>query len=91
MNKTELIRILSEKMLITQCEARRFVNTLQTTMTEELEQDRTLVLQGFGTFRPWQQANREGRNPKTGESCPIHARMSVKFKPGKILLKKLNP
>lgn len=90
MNKTELVKSISEKMSVTQVEARRFVNTLQETMTEELEQDRTFMLQGFGTFYPWQQSDREGRNPRTGQSCRIRARMSVKFKPGKILLEKLN-
>ncbi|WP_321572012.1 HU family DNA-binding protein, partial [Parabacteroides goldsteinii] len=33
---------------------------------------------------------REGRNPRTGETVPILPRRSVKFRPGKMLLQKLN-
>lgn len=90
MNKAELITAISTKMSVPQIEARRFVNAFEDTLTEELEQEGTLLLQGFGTFVPWQQAARMGRNPRTGESCPIRQRISVKFKPGKLLLGRLN-
>ena len=49
-----------------------------------------IILQGFGTFKAWEQAERTGRNPRTGISCKIPARRSVKFKPGKFLLRDLN-
>ena len=59
-------------------------------MTERLSKSDSLILQGFGTFHPWSQTAREGRNPRTGETCLIRPRRSVKFKPGKMLLQKLN-
>lgn len=90
MNKAELITAISAKMSVPQVEARRFVNAFEEALAEELEQEGTLLLQGFGTFVPWQQAARMGRNPRTGEICPIRQRVSVKFKPGKLLLDRLN-
>ena len=38
----------------------------------------------------WEETERIGRNPKNGVAYMIRARKSVKFKPGKLLLKQLN-
>ena len=59
-------------------------------MEEGLSDGNDIVLQGFGTFFAWSQTERTGRNPRTGETCRIEARVSVKFKPGKFLLAALN-
>lgn len=90
MNKTELVKRVSKRMSITQVEAHRFVTIFETTLIDALEEDNSLMLQGFGTFTLWEQTEREGRNPRTGEACTIPPRLSAKFKPGKQLLKKLN-
>ena len=60
------------------------------TTTEALESDGSLMLLGFGTFSAWEQTERIGRNPRNGVAYMIRARRSVKFKPGKLLLKRLN-
>lgn len=90
MNKADLVNELAEKMQITQCQSRRFLNTFQEVLTEAIKNDVPIMLQGFGTFIPWAQVEREGRNPRTGKKCVIPARTSVKFKPGKFLLRDLN-
>ena len=91
MNKAELVNEVAAKMGISQCQSRQFINVFQEVLTDALKQDSPLVLQGFGTFEPWAQKEREGRNPRTGITCLIAPRTSVKFKPGKLLLKTLNP
>ena len=90
MNKTDLVNELATKMRIPQYQSRQFVNAFQEVLAETLKQD-AIVLQGFGSFEPWKQSMRQGRNPRTGVPCVINARTSVKFKPGKFLLKALNP
>lgn len=90
MNKTELTKRVSERMSVTQVEARRFVSAFEASLTDALKEDKSLMLQGFGTFSLWEQTAREGRNPRTGEACPISPRLSAKFKPGKFLLRRLN-
>ena len=90
MNKADLVNELAGKMHITQSQSREFLNTFQEVLTEAIKQDTPIMLQGFGTFTPWMQKEREGRNPRTGITCMILARMSVKFKPGKFLLRDLN-
>lgn len=90
MNKQGLTVRISEKMDIPQLEALRFIHAMLETVSEELGRDGTLLLQGFGSFKPWKQMARAGRNPKTGTPCLIPPRISVKFKPSKHLLDKLN-
>lgn len=90
MNKADLVNQLAEKMQITQSQSRQFLNTFQVVLAEAIKRNSPVMLQGFGTFTPWVQTEREGRNPRTGITCVIPARTSVKFKPGKFLLKDLN-
>lgn len=40
-------------------------------MGEELDKREEITLQGFGSFRPWPQSLRMGRNPRTGATCSI--------------------
>ena len=90
MNKHELVTVLSEHLSLTQSQCLDFVNAWERILTKELCADKRVILQGFGSFSIWSQTPRMGRNPRTGESCPIEARVSVKFKPGKYLLDSLN-
>lgn len=90
MNKAELLHKLSGRLNIPQRECGRYLNNLLDILGDELESGNSLVLQGFGTFTRWEQTARLGRNPRTGKDVPILPRNSVKFKPGKFLLKKLN-
>lgn len=91
MNKSELVEALASRMKMPQYKIRDFINNFQIVFEEELQkEDNAIVLQGFGTFTLWKQTARPGRNPRTGCECPIRARNSVKFKPGKFLLNALN-
>lgn len=91
MNKADLVYELAEKMQITQSQSRQFLNTFQLVLVEAIKRDTPVMLQGFGTFSPWAQTERIGRNPRLGTTCVIPSRTSVKFKPGKFLLQTLNP
>lgn len=89
MNKADLVNVFSERAEIPQCQARLYLNVLLGIMEETLKKE-PIMLQGFGTFERWEQTERPGRNPRTGVSCRIPARTSVKFKAGKYLLAALN-
>ena len=90
MNKTDLIKTMASRAGCTEVAARQMVEMLMEVMEEVLSDGNDIVLQGFGTFRPWIQNSRQGRNPRTGETCLIAPRTSVKFKAGKNLLKRMN-
>ena len=91
MNKNELVNKLTGKLGIPQYISRKYVNAFEEIISDALKQDDAIMLQGFGTFEPWKQTERQGRNPRTGETCMIKPRTSVKFRPGKLLLENLNP
>lgn len=90
MNKIELAKEIARRMSVTVTETNRFINTMNEVITESIKRDESILIQNFGHYTPWQQAERIGRNPKTGQQCLISKRLSVKFKPGKGLIDKLN-
>lgn len=90
MNKADFVYKLAVEMNISQQQSRDFLNAFQVVLTDAMKQESPVMLQGFGTFSPWVQKERTGRNPRTGIPCAIPARTSVKFKPGKFLLRDLN-
>ena len=85
MNKTELISAMSENANMTKVDAEKALKAFIDTVTEELKNGGKVQLVGFGTFEVVERAERQGRNPKTGESITIPASKSPKFKAGKAL------
>lgn len=90
MNKQELIKELAHRSGQTQTLTKEMIDTLLGIITEKLEQDEEIRLSGFATLTRWHQPSRPARNPKTGSPCLIPSRYSIKLKPGKYLLNKLN-
>ena len=85
MNKTELISAMSEKSELTKVDTEKALKAFIDTVTDELKNGRKVQLVGFGTFEVTERAERNGRNPKTGEAITISASKSPKFKAGKAL------
>ena len=85
MNKTELIKQMATISGLTQAQAGGALDALCTAVIDELGAGGEVSLMGFGTFSAPQRAERQGRNPKTGEPITIPARRTVKFKAGKML------
>jgi len=90
MNKTELSRAIRKARGCTMAEAKGLLDTFMEVFTEQLANDKSINLQGFGVIKPWHQTPRRARNPNTGKMVVIQARTSVKFRPGKLLLEALN-
>lgn len=90
MNKIDLAKEIARRMSVTVTETNRFINTMNEVITESIKRDESVLIQNFGHYLPWEQTERIGRNPKTGQQCMISRRLSVKFKPGKGLIDKLN-
>ena len=85
MNRTELISAMSEKSELTKVDTEKALKAFIDTVTEELKNGGKVQLVGFGTFQVTERAERQGRNPKTGEAITIPASKSPKFKAGKAL------
>ena len=85
MNKVELVAAIAEKSELTKVGAEKALKAFIDTVTEELKNGGKVQLVGFGTFEVAERAERQGRNPKTGEAITIPAFKSPKFKAGKVL------
>ena len=85
MNKNELITTMSKKSNMSKVDTEKALKAFIDTVTEELKNGGKVQLVGFGTFEVVERAERQGRNPKTGETITIAASKSPKFKAGKAL------
>ena len=83
MNKTELIKQMATISGLTQAQAGNALDALCTVVADELDAGGEVSVMGFGTFAVRHRAERQGRNPKTGEAVTIPSRRTVKFKAGK--------
>ena len=92
MNRTELIDAMAKKMgdSATKKEAEAALKAFVDVVTEELTKKEKIQLVGFGTFETSVRPEREGRNPRTGETMKIAESVVPKFKPGKALKHAVN-
>ena len=85
MNKTELIAAMAEKAEISKKDAEKALTAFTNVVADALVDNDKVAITGFGTFEVVERAERQGRNPATGETITIAASKSPKFKTGKAL------
>lgn len=96
MTKKEIVKVISEKMELTQLKTKEIVqrtfDAIVDTLVEETRQnlekgaDGTLgriELRNFGVFEVKKRAARKARNPRTGAKVFVPEKFVVTFKPGK--------
>ena len=82
--KSELVRAIHEKLpelQLNQVEAA--INCMLNQMADTLVDGERIEIRGFGSFDLHHRAPHIGRNPMTGESVDLPAKVKVHFKPGK--------
>ena len=85
MNKTELVKAISEKAKLKVSETEKLVNSFIDTVSDELKSKGKVTLVGFGTFAVAHRKKKTGVNPKTGDKITIKAKDVPVFKAGKAL------
>jgi DNA-binding protein HU-beta len=80
MNKADLINYVAAEASVTKKEAKSLIETVITGIIEGLTADGKVTLVGFGTFSLAARAARLARNPKTGESVDVPAKVVPKFR-----------
>ncbi len=91
MTKKEFAKLLFEKGVFgTKTEAEKKVDIIFDSMEKVLISGDNLSIINFGKMEVVERKERIGRNPKTGVEVKIGKRKSIKFRPGKALLEKLN-
>ncbi|MFH1575345.1 MAG: HU family DNA-binding protein [Candidatus Nealsonbacteria bacterium] len=85
MTKEDIIQAIIKKTGASKTQAAECLNVLLDEIVKSLSRGEEVVLTGFGRFKVIQRKEREGRNPKTGETIKIEAKKVPVFKPGSIL------
>lgn len=90
MNKTDLIEVVAREADLKKKDAEAAVNAVLAAFEDALVKGEKVQLIGFGTLEVKDKAEREGRNPATGETIKIAASKQIKFSAGKTLKDKVN-
>lgn len=85
MNRKELIENIALQTDIPKGDAEAALKAIIDIITKQLSEGEEVSLVGFGVFGVRERAEKEGRNPQTGESITIKAARVPYFKAGKTL------
>lgn len=66
-------------------ESAQLVESVLQHMSDALVKGETVKISSFGTFSVRSKSARVGRNPKTGDEAPIHARRVMTFRPSHLM------
>jgi len=90
MSKTELVNYIAEETGLTKADASRALEAMMNGVIKGLKSEGKVTLTGFCTFTAKKKAAKEGRNPRTGETVTIPARVAATIKAGSKLKDALN-
>ncbi|MDO5307996.1 MAG: HU family DNA-binding protein [Planctomycetia bacterium] len=89
MTKKDVIRLVSEKTKLSQQEAKEVVQKTFESIIEVLVKDGRIELRNFGVFEVKMRQARTARNPRSGEEVWVEEHETVAFKPGKMMVAKV--
>ena len=90
MNKTDLVNVVANATEMTKKDVDAVISATVKAITDALKAGDKVQLIGFGTFEVKAAAEREGRNPKTGETIKIAASKKPAFSASKALKDEVN-
>ena len=90
MNKTDLINVVAAEANLSKKDADAAVSATLAAIANALKEGDKVQLIGFGNFEVKEVAEREGRNPKTGETIKIEAAKKPSFSASKVLMDLVN-
>ena len=84
MNKKELAREVAEKIDLPVCKVDKILTVIMDSIAEAVGSGHEVKLVGFGTFDTISRSERIARNPQTGESVEVPAKIVPRFRAGSI-------
>ena len=87
-SKTDIARAVAQTENISIKDAVSILETTLKVISDTVKTGEKVTLIGFGSFSQRTSKERQGRNPRTGESLTIPARTSMHFKVSKSLVTK---
>jgi DNA-binding protein HU-beta len=82
MNKTELVEVAATEAGISKAAAEKALSAILGAVVSAVARGDSVMLVGFGTFKPASRAERIGKNPKTGVPLTIAASTVPRFTAG---------
>ncbi len=79
MTKTQLVRLMAEKIQITNKQSAAYLEALADLAVNQAKKTGVFVVPGLGRLKKVQRKARTGRNPQTGEAIKIKAKTTAKF------------
>ena len=80
---SELVGALAETTGLSKAKAKEVLDAHAELLINELKENGSVQLAGIGKLKLGERAERQGRNPSTGEAITIKASKTVKFSGGK--------
>ncbi len=80
---SELVSALAETTGLTKAKAKEVLDAHAELLISELKETGSVQMAGIGKLKLGERAERQGRNPSTGEAITIKAAKAVKFSGGK--------
>lgn len=90
MKKQDLIKAIALDADLNPNQAERALDATLRAILSSLKDGDSVNLPNFGSFNVTTRAERQGRNPQTGEAITIPSAMVVKFKPSRNLKTAVN-
>ena len=90
MTKTDLVNVINAETQVSKKDTEAVINAALAAIANALKEGDKVQLIGFGTFEAKAVAEREGRNPRTGETIKIAAAKKPAFTASKSLKDQLN-
>ncbi len=91
MSKTELVRVLAEKLELSSKQLSGFFDQLATMAVDQTRASGEFTIPGIGKLVKVERQARMGRNPQTGEPIQIKAKTDVKFRVTKSIKETIAP
>lgn len=88
MNNKEFISELSKRTGYTNKDTTQFVSSVLNVMTQELQEGKSVAIQGFGTFDVKKKLERISVNPVTHQRMLIPPKLVLSYKPSVTLKEK---
>ncbi len=90
MTKTDLVNVISAETQLKKKDVEAVISSAMGAIANALKEGDKVQLIGFGTFEVKATEEREGRNPRTGETIKIPAGKKPAFSASKALKEQLN-
>jgi len=90
LTKADIVEEIAARTKLNKKESFVVVDLIIENIKNTLSEGKKIEIRGFGSFKVKQRGERMARNPRTGESVHVPAKLVPYFKPSKLLKERIN-